>query len=129
VDEDYPAAALRHFEDAEALAGSGRYDNAGHLIGFAAECAVKAAWRNYFPGEDVRRIHFPDLRDAVKRKFSSRRDLALRKVIRSVPDLLSGWDIALRYAADQTIDGDRFSLWKQHACRLLHAAGLKRERQ
>jgi hypothetical protein len=41
VAEDYQSAALRHFEDATTLRISGRYDNAGHLIGFAAECAIK----------------------------------------------------------------------------------------
>lgn len=39
--EDFRAAAVRHYEDARALKYAGRLDNAGHLIGFAAECAIK----------------------------------------------------------------------------------------
>jgi HEPN domain-containing protein len=40
---DYGQAAIRHFLDAQMLAEAGRYDDAGHLIGFAAECALKKA--------------------------------------------------------------------------------------
>lgn len=39
--EDYQAAAIRHYLDASALRMAGRLDNAGHLIGFSAECAIK----------------------------------------------------------------------------------------
>ena len=43
--ESYEHAAMRHFADAEDLAARRRLDNAGHLIGLAAECAVKHAVR------------------------------------------------------------------------------------
>jgi hypothetical protein len=39
--ERYDSAAIRHFEDAGLLKDSGKLDNAGYLIGFAAECAIK----------------------------------------------------------------------------------------
>ncbi len=39
--EDYPEAAVRHFEDATALLREGRNDNAGYLAGYVIECAMK----------------------------------------------------------------------------------------
>jgi hypothetical protein len=45
--ENYEDAAVRHYDDAKALRDSGRGDNAGHLIGFAAECAIKVTGANF----------------------------------------------------------------------------------
>ena len=39
--EFFYASALRHYKDAQILKEQGRYDNAVHLYGFAAECALK----------------------------------------------------------------------------------------
>ena len=48
--ESFEHAARRHFADAEDLADRQRLlDNAGHLIGPAAECAVKHAVRHVTP--------------------------------------------------------------------------------
>lgn len=127
MNEDYPAAALRHLQDAEALAQAGRFDNAGHLIGFAAECAAKAAWRRHFPDEKIKFIHFPELRDIIRKKFNGLKDTALRAFVLSHPDLLPGWEIDLRYAPEGTVDPDTVALWHQQTRRLMHAAGLKRE--
>lgn len=38
----FDLAAKRHYSDGMLLHGSGRYDNADHLAGLAAECALKA---------------------------------------------------------------------------------------
>lgn len=40
--EFFYASALRHYKDAQILRAQGRYDNAVHLYGFAAECALKS---------------------------------------------------------------------------------------
>lgn len=39
---DFPAAARRHMEDAKLLEANSRLPNAGHLLGFVAECGLKA---------------------------------------------------------------------------------------
>ena len=39
---DFKAAAGRHHDDARFLLGDGRWANADHLAGLAAECALKA---------------------------------------------------------------------------------------
>lgn len=41
--DDYASAAHRHMTDAQLLYNIGRLDNAVHLAGFAAECAVKSS--------------------------------------------------------------------------------------
>jgi hypothetical protein len=71
---DYENSALRHYTDAEHLANSGRYDNAGHLIGFAAECALKKAAQSYFPkGQCEIDGHLPrDLKGKIKRELDGR---------------------------------------------------------
>jgi hypothetical protein len=127
VNEDYPAAALRHLQDAEALAQAERFDNAGHLIGLAAECAAKAAWRHHFPRDDIKFIHFPILRNLIRKKFKGLRDTALREFVLKHSDPLPGWEVDLRYAPDATVTRETFNLWRQRTQRLMHAAGLKRE--
>ena len=62
--ESFEHAAKRHFADAEDLAGRQRLDNAGYLIGLAAECAVKHAVRNVAPNPP--RIHFPELTAGIR---------------------------------------------------------------
>ena len=39
--DDYPEAAPKHLQDADALARSRRFDGAAHLSGYVAECALK----------------------------------------------------------------------------------------
>lgn len=39
--DDYPAAAEKHLNDAEALLGAGRFDGAGYLLGYAVECSLR----------------------------------------------------------------------------------------
>jgi hypothetical protein len=41
MDEEYREAAVRHLTDADVLAGGKRWGGAAHLVGFAAECAIK----------------------------------------------------------------------------------------
>ena len=42
MSENYTEAALRHWRDAELLKEQNRVENADHLFGVAAECALKA---------------------------------------------------------------------------------------
>ncbi len=42
VIEDFASAASRHLRDAKLLLLEGRFDNAGYLVGYVAECGVKA---------------------------------------------------------------------------------------
>ena len=64
--QDYESAAVRHFEDAQTLWASGRVDNAGHLIGFAAECAIKHRISSLRPAAKSPQGHFPEILIAAR---------------------------------------------------------------
>ena len=40
--DDYPAAALKHLQDADVLLKGRRFDGAAYLAGYVVECALKA---------------------------------------------------------------------------------------
>ncbi|MGO8692824.1 MAG: hypothetical protein ACLQMF_04035 [Rectinemataceae bacterium] len=42
---DFAESARRHWKDAETLSTEGRFANAGQLLGFSAECGLKALYR------------------------------------------------------------------------------------
>jgi HEPN domain-containing protein len=42
MQEDFPSAAVRHYEDARRLLGKGRCENAFYLSGYTAECILKS---------------------------------------------------------------------------------------
>jgi hypothetical protein len=71
--EAYAIAAVRHFEDAERLAQRNRFGGAGHLIGFAAECAIKHAVEGLRPQNRAPHLHFPELIEKAKKLLNGRK--------------------------------------------------------
>ena len=125
--ESYEHAARRHFADAEDLAGLRRLDNAGHLIGLAAECAVKHAIRQIVP--NPRRIHFPELTAEV-RKLGGRNS-AVSQVRRALSppahaSVFDDWSIAMRYCADGHVVAAQYRKWKVAAGQIMSAASIER---
>ena len=125
--ECYEHAARRHFADAEDLAGRRRLDNAGHLIGLAAECAVKHAFRQ--AGPNPRPIHFPQLTAEV-RKLGGRHPVVskIRRAL-SPPEhgsVFDDWSIAMRYRADGHVADDQYRKWKVAAGQIMSAASIER---
>ena len=125
--ESFEHAARRHFADAEDLANRQRIDNAGHLIGLAAECAVKHAVRRVAPNPP--RIHFPKL-TAEMRKFGGR-NTVLHKVRRALSpparaSVFDDWYIAMRYCADGHVADAQYRKWKVAAGRIMSAASIER---
>ena len=123
--ENYSEAAIRHFQDSELLAKASRWDNAGHLIGFAAECAVKYRLQTLRPSAAVPHGHFPVLINIAKKHFNGRRDSALHAILKTTA-LMQSWDVNDRYAGNAFIGKPQYELWRRHASRLMSAAGLKR---
>jgi len=68
--EDYKSAAIRHYADAKTLREAGQLDNAGHLIGFAAECAIKLKITVKFTGEDSPHGHLPGFLIAARKQLA-----------------------------------------------------------
>ena len=105
----YTEAAKRHETDAKLLDEAGRFANANHLLGFAAECALKAVLRALYPtlfepdGDPVKhKIHINKLWPQIATIINGRDEeyLALPKT--NAFDL---WSVHARYAADA--DGPR----------------------
>ena len=125
--ESYEHAAMRHFADAEDLAARRRLDNAGHLIGLAAECAVKHAVRRVAPNPP--HIHFPKLTAEI-RKFGGR-DTVLYKVRRALSppalgSVFDDWAIAMRYCADGHVEDAQYRKWKVATGQIMSAASIER---
>ena len=125
--ESFEHAARRHFADAEDLADRQRMDNAGHLIGLAAECAVKHAVRHVVP--NPRRIHFPELTAEV-RKLGGRNSVVsqIRRAL-SPPaheSVFDDWSIAMRYRADGHVEDAQYRKWKVATGQIMSAASIER---
>ena len=127
--ENYGAAAIRHYTDAERLAACDRLDNAGHLIGFAAECAVKYALDRAEPSGTSPRVHFPDLANAALKQIRSRqrREYPLRNLLESTRSgFFNDWQVGARYQTDGHVNVETYRKWKSLAERALCAANLRR---
>jgi len=120
--EDYSGSAVRHFEDAIALQAAGTYDNAGHLIGFAAECAIKSKLGDL--GNEGLMAHLPELLPAARKRLGSRVGyVGMYSLIKG--DILNGWSIDHRYAPTGKVTQEALAEWITATKRLLAAAGIK----
>ena len=120
--EDYPGASRRHYSNAIDLNDAGQFDNAGHLIGFAAECAIKHAIQ--LRGEQSARVHLPDLAAAARRSFNGgRRRAPIFNLLKG--DVLKGWSVDQRYSPTGYITSTTVLSWIGESRRLMAAAGVR----
>ena len=126
--EDFGSAALHHRHDARRLAGIERFQNAGYMIGLAAECLAKSllvAAGIPIGNRDAFRRHFPRLAEQLRvdGRTSSMRLLA---PIVARQDFLHDWDIEARYDPDLPPETaqQRFETWEANVGALFNAAGL-----
>jgi hypothetical protein len=122
--EDYAQAASRHFSDSDRLAKALRWGNAGHLVGFAAECAIKYRIETLRPASGAPHGHFPALLDIARKHLRNRRDTTMHSVLK-ISNLMKGWEVDLRYAADAAVGKTQYEAWRAHAVRVLGAAGVR----
>jgi hypothetical protein len=123
--DDYESAALRHFEDADLLQRQGRLDNAGHLVGFAAECAIKHRIATLQPSNDNPHGHLPQLA-ATARKHLQKHRSSMFDVLRN--SVFDTWDVNRRYHATGTTTAEELETWFKVTKRLFAAANLKSHR-
>jgi len=122
--QNYESAATRHFEDATALQALGRADNAGYLIGFAAECAIKHNIVSLQPGAHSPQGHFPEILIAARKRLGPRSGYtSMFDVIRA--DIFSGWNVHRRYDETGHTDSADLTKWFNTTKRLFATAGLK----
>ena len=125
--ESFEDAARRHFADAEDLAERQRLDNAGYLIGLAAECAVKHAVRHVTPNPP--RIHFPELTAGVRQLGGRNPVFSKIRQALSPPahgSVFDDWSIAIRYGADGQVLNAQYRKWKAATGRIMNAARIER---
>lgn len=126
--EAYNEAAIRHFFDAEELARRARFDNAAHLVGFAAECAIKHAVHSVrHAPKGIERAHLPILALIALKGVSGRNpsSVPIFSLLRSCRGaFFQDWDVSDRYSKTNHIDQDRYNAWKILARRTIAAAGL-----
>jgi hypothetical protein len=122
--DDYESAAIRHYNDAIHLRDSGRLDNAGHIIGFSAECAIKHKIKSLQSSSGAPHGHFPELL-AIARKHLRGRALtsSMYQLIKN--DVMKGWSVHRRYHATGSTSSAELAEWIVAASRLLATAGIK----
>lgn len=122
--ENYESAALRHFEDAATLQLSGRLDNAGHLIGFAAECAIKHRIVSLRSATDAPHVHFPDLVNVARKHFRQRsQDSELYQILQRAVFL--GWHVNRRYEETGSTNTREVAQWVALTKNIFRTAGIK----
>lgn len=126
MSESYSESALRHSADADHLASSDHLDGAGYLIGFAVECAIKAAINATRPAADTPHVHLPKLVDGAKKVLQGRRKHPIVTLIEHAA-FMQDWSIDVRYASNGAVNASQFARWRADANRVLAAAGLRRK--
>jgi hypothetical protein len=119
--ENYKDSALRHYDDAQVLRSANKLDNAGHLIGFSAECAIKHAISTFNSNTEKPKGHFPDFVGVAKKHVDKRS--AMFGLLQG--DLLDGWRVERRYHSSGATTPAEVDSWFQHTRRLIGAAGIK----
>lgn len=112
-------AARRNWSAAERLRTAGAPDRttSGYLYGIAAECAIKASFRELPWTTDSRDgpvfAHFPQLRTKLRDAISGRG--AARFTRFTDPHYMEGWTIDIRYSDGSRPDEATLQLWRSHA--------------
>ncbi|WP_148664574.1 hypothetical protein [Herbaspirillum robiniae] len=119
--EDYESAAIRHLKDAELLSHAGEFDNAGHLVGFAAECAIKHSIHTITGGAARPHGHMPNFVVTARKHLNQRSSMFdfLKQ------DRLVGWDVNQRYYRSGTVSEQHVSLWLSETKRLFACAKIR----
>jgi hypothetical protein len=127
--ENYADAALRHWHDAQLLEEENRVENADHLYGFAAECAIKkvlAVLPVYSTAgmlEQTYKEHVNILWGRVNYQSLQKTYPALSALLKST-NPFSDWHVKQRYASDREISEVAMVLHKKSASRLLGSVNL-----
>ena len=127
--ENYANAALRHWHDAKLLEEENRMENADHLYGFAAECAIKKilvvlpAFSTTGILERTYNEHVNILWARVNCQSLQKSYPALSALLKST-NPFSDWHVKQRYAADGEISKMAMESHKKAACRLLGSVSL-----
>jgi len=122
--EDYKSAALRHLSDAETLRDGGRFDNAGHLVGFAAECAIKFKISTLTTDGAAPHGHLPDFLVVARKHLGARtRYSGMYNIVKR--DIFKSWDVGRRYETTGATVEQELDEWFSETRRLFAQAQIK----
>ena len=122
--EDYRAAAIRHYQDASMLRDAGQLDNAGHLIGFSAECAIKYRIGSLGSGARSPVQHLPDILDAARKRLGERANyVGMFNLVKS--GIFADWAVDHRYSPTGKATSEQVAAWFRITKRLLAAASIR----
>jgi len=126
VSRDYAQSALRHFRDAELLAAGGRFDDAGHLIGLAAECALKHGAQGFTTpkGAEING-HLPTIKTHVRQILQGRNIRGPLLAFVSSHEHFAGWHVNDRYRADGHIDQPQYAIWRTETQKAFRIVNLR----
>ena len=116
---DMTKAAHRNWDAAERLKSAEAPDRttAGYLDGIAAECAIKAMYRNISWTTDSRDgpvyAHFPRLKDLLRDAISGRGAARLARF--TDQRYMEGWAIDIRYSDGKRPDEATLARWRADA--------------
>lgn len=112
-------AAHRNWAAAERLRDAEAPDRttAGYLYGIAAECAIKALFRDIPWTNDSREgpvyAHFPQLKAKLRDAISGRGAALLTQFVDQ--HYMEGWAIDVRYSDGKRPDAATLDRWRAHA--------------
>lgn len=125
--ETYDAAALRHLSDGDHLFRDGRIDNADHLFGISAECAIKWKLMPQLTTEaavKAMKIHINDLWRKAVIHLKGRQSVLLLSTLKSGGDPFSDWHIDQRYRASGQVIAETVERHRRACSRVMGAVGL-----
>ena len=124
--EKYDSAAIRHYEDAQLLRASGKFDNSGHLVGFAAECAIKHQISFLKPGQPSPHGHLPDFLTVARKHLNGRGNYPYPEMFNVVKEnIFSGWNVNRRYYQTGNTTETELISWFKVTKRLFVSAKIK----
>lgn len=123
--EDYRSAAVRHLADAKVLKDQGRPDNAGHLLGFAAECAIKYRIASLKPTADKPHGHLPEFLIVARKHLGPRSAYTTGMFDIIKGDIFKSWAVGRRYFVTGHTSQAELDEWFAVTTRLFASAGIK----
>lgn len=124
--EKYDSAAIRHFEDARLLKDAGKKDNAGHLVGFAAECAIKHQIASLKSGQPTPHGHLPDFLVIARKHINGRGRYPYSEMFNLLKsNVFSEWSVNRRYHKTGNTAESELVAWFMATKNLFVAAKIK----
>ena len=123
--DDYPEAAKKHLDDANALFQAGRSDGCGYLVGYVIECIFKTFF--VLEGERTPDIHILDQLSRDASRLAAMAGAKTAKYAFRLPrrhplyDRRRGWRTGLRYRAVGTVAAKDAADWLAEATQLYNS--------